>query len=267
MPQRHCRRRLSGPPNEPRDTRSSRLASSSHPAAATFRAGTPRAARTSTAIATATPRRDIRSSPGRSRRSRTSRSTSRAWSRCDPRHACASSTRVIRPIQGGGSGSRALRRDAVGPNSGETNEGPGWRLDPRVQPADGQPVHGYCGGRRSRCPVFVLPRWMDELIVFRLGCGGCRKGFVVCRPDYRGQGYCNDACRELEQAAIHRRATARHQRSDEGRRDHAAHQRASKARKRVESGAMTDVSRRKVASRAEWSAPDDPIPCAASAGT
>jgi hypothetical protein len=106
---------------------------------------------------------------------------------------------------------------------------------------------------------------MDELVVFKLGCGGCRKGFVVCRPDYRGQGYCNDACRELEQAALRRLRNARHQRSDEGRQDHAAHQRTAMARKHAEDEAMTDAGRQKVAPRAEWSAPDDPIPLAESA--
>src|SRR3954463_14906120 len=106
---------------------------------------------------------------------------------------------------------------------------------------------------------------MDALVVFRLSCSGCRRGFVVCRPDYRGQGYCNDGCRELEQAALRRRTNARHQRSSEGRQDHVAHQRTSVARKRAECEAMTDGGREKVAPRAEWSAPDDPIPLAASA--
>src|SRR5437868_9251385 len=106
---------------------------------------------------------------------------------------------------------------------------------------------------------------MGELVVFRLDCGWCGEGFVVCRPHYRGQGYCNKVCRKLEKAALRRLTNARHQRSDEGRQDHAAHQRASKARKRAESEAMTDVGRQKVAPRAEWSAPADPIPLAASA--
>jgi hypothetical protein len=49
---------------------------------------------------------------------------------------------------------------------------------------------------------------------------------VVCRADYRGQGYCGEECRERERAALRRLANARHQRSVEGRDDHAAHQRA-----------------------------------------
>jgi hypothetical protein len=88
---------------------------------------------------------------------------------------------------------------------------------------------------------------MDELVVFELTCSYCAKKFVVCRPDYRGQGYCKDVCRELEQAALRRLANAKHQRSEEGRRDHAAHQRALVTRKRAEAQAVTDVSRQEVA--------------------
>jgi len=99
---------------------------------------------------------------------------------------------------------------------------------------------------------------MDELVVFELTCGYCAKTFVVCRPDYRGQSYCKDVCRELEQAALRRLANAKHQRSEEGRRDHAEHQRTLVTRKRAEAQAVTDVSRQKVAPRAEWPAPGDP---------
>src|SRR5215475_2646840 len=99
---------------------------------------------------------------------------------------------------------------------------------------------------------------MDELVVFELTCDYFTKKFAVCRPDYRGQGYCKDVCRELEQSALRRLANAKHQRSEEGRRDHAQHQRTLMTRKRAEAQAVTDVSRQKVAPRAEWSAPDDP---------
>src|SRR6185436_21069997 len=99
---------------------------------------------------------------------------------------------------------------------------------------------------------------MDALDVFELSCSHCARSFHVCRSDYRGQEYCSDECRELAQGAIRRLANARHQRSDEGRRDHAEHQRASVARKQVEAQAMTDVTRQEVAPGARWSAPDDP---------
>src|SRR5262245_18578383 len=99
---------------------------------------------------------------------------------------------------------------------------------------------------------------MDELVAFELTCSYCRKTFVVCRPDYRGQSYCKDVCRELEQSALRRPANAKHQRSEEGRRDHAEHQRALATRKQAGAQAVTDASRQKVALRAEWSAPDDP---------
>src|SRR6185436_5900192 len=100
---------------------------------------------------------------------------------------------------------------------------------------------------------------MDELVVFALSCSYCGKTFVVCRPDYRGQGYDTDVCRELEQAALRRLANAKHQRSEEGRRDHAEHQRALVTRKQAEAQEVTDVSRQKVATGDEWSAPDDPL--------
>ena len=107
---------------------------------------------------------------------------------------------------------------------------------------------------------------MDELVVFALSCNYCGKTFVVCRPDYRGQGYDTDVCRELEQAALRRLANAKHQRSEEGRRDHSEHQRALVARKQAEAQAVTDVSRQKVAPGAEWPVPDDPQLLATSKG-
>ena len=97
---------------------------------------------------------------------------------------------------------------------------------------------------------------MDELDVFALTCAYCAAPFVVCRPDYRGQSYCGDECREYGRAAIRRLASAKHQRSDEGRRDHAVHQCELVARKHAESRAMTDVRRQKVAPRAECSVPE-----------
>src|SRR3954465_5721831 len=106
---------------------------------------------------------------------------------------------------------------------------------------------------------------MDELVVFELDCGRCGRGFRVCRAEYRGQGYCSEDCRELEQAALRRMANARHQRTDEGRQDHAAHQRTSKARKNAEAEGGTDGGPAEVALHAEWSAPESPIPLAASA--
>jgi hypothetical protein len=103
---------------------------------------------------------------------------------------------------------------------------------------------------------------MDELVVFALTCSYCEKTFGVCRPDYRGQGYCTADCRKLEQSALRRRTNAKHRRSEEGRQDHAEQQRALRTRKRAKAQAVTDVSRQKVAPRAEWLAPADPIPLA-----
>jgi hypothetical protein len=75
---------------------------------------------------------------------------------------------------------------------------------------------------------------------------------------------CSEGCCELEQAAQHRLATARHQRSALGRQDHAASERASAARKHVERQALTDDGSQPVALRAEWRPPIDPSPLAAS---
>jgi hypothetical protein len=96
-------------------------------------------------------------------------------------------------------------------------------------------------------------------VVFELHCRRCLRRFFVCRPDYRGQGYCSTDCCELEQAALHRVANARHQRSNEGRQDHAAHQRASAERKHAERQPLTGEGREKVALGAECLAPEDPF--------
>src|SRR3954471_82664 len=100
---------------------------------------------------------------------------------------------------------------------------------------------------------------MDEFVIFELRCGRCLTTFFVCRPDYRGQVYCSAECSELEEAALHRAANTRHQRSDEGRQDHAAHQRALVERKRAETQALTGEGRQEVAPRAQWSPPKGPM--------
>src|SRR5215471_11289427 len=100
---------------------------------------------------------------------------------------------------------------------------------------------------------------MGGLAIYQLRCESCLTAFHVCRPDYRGQRYCDEDCREVEQAARHRLSSARHQRSDLGRQDHACHQAESVKRKRAKRQALTVEGRQKVALGAEWRPSEGPI--------
>ena len=61
----------------------------------------------------------------------------------------------------------------------------------------------------------------------------CGTVFSLCGSCYRGQTYCEDHCRATAQRHQRRHATARHQRSLEGRLDHRDRQRAYRARRRL----------------------------------
>ena len=61
---------------------------------------------------------------------------------------------------------------------------------------------------------------------------GCGTVFSICGSCWRGQAYCGAPCRATAQRAQRRHATARHQRSPEGRLDHRDRQRAYRARRR-----------------------------------
>ena len=61
---------------------------------------------------------------------------------------------------------------------------------------------------------------------------GCGTVFSLCGSCWRGQAYCGARCRAVAQRRQRRRATARHQRSLEGRLDHRDRQRAYRARRR-----------------------------------
>ena len=54
--------------------------------------------------------------------------------------------------------------------------------------------------------------------------------FWVCRPCFRGQAYCREACRHRQRAQQRRRANHRHQQSSEGRLDHRDRQRTYRTR-------------------------------------
>ena len=61
-------------------------------------------------------------------------------------------------------------------------------------------------------------------------CAACRRIFNVCRPHDRGQMYCSQPCRKKARQRVCRAARARHQATDEGRRDHRDRQRAYRRR-------------------------------------
>lgn len=84
------------------------------------------------------------------------------------------------------------------------------------------------------------PRWGGLLrsfmatadVVIQICCACCAKVFVLCRSCYRGQVYCDDACRKNGTRRRQRLARSRHQRTPEGRRDHRDRMRALRSRRR-----------------------------------
>jgi len=102
---------------------------------------------------------------------------------------------------------------------------------------------------------------MDAAVpVYTMSCGWCGTRFYVCRPHYRGQEYCDDLCRAAAEAANHRAASARYQRSlgDDGKQDRREQERARRQRKHAEEGAVADAGSRKLASEAECCLPAIP---------
>lgn len=53
----------------------------------------------------------------------------------------------------------------------------------------------------------------------------------MCRPCFRGEGYCGESCRSEQRRKQLRRANRRHQRSPEGRLDHRDRQRTYRQRR------------------------------------
>src|SRR5262245_47024537 len=95
----------------------------------------------------------------------------------------------------------------------------------------------------------------DRLSLYELRCLWCAGTYFVCRRDFRGQWYCSQACRVASQAANHRQASARYERSlgAEGRQDRRDLQRMRRIRKRAEIGAVHDEGREEVALEAKCS--------------
>jgi hypothetical protein len=80
---------------------------------------------------------------------------------------------------------------------------------------------------------------MDEELRFER-CALCLFVFCICRPCYRGHGFCGLPCKVAARTKSKRAARARHRATDEGRLDHRDHERAR--RKRVSEAEMTGVA-------------------------
>ena len=97
----------------------------------------------------------------------------------------------------------------------------------------------------------------DELRFER--CGLCHFVFCVCRPCYRGQGFCGPPCKLAARATSKRAARARHRASDEGRLDHRDHERARRKRVReAETASVADHGPAFLSSVASVCPPRDP---------
>lgn len=59
----------------------------------------------------------------------------------------------------------------------------------------------------------------------------CGALFFICRPCYRGQRYCSEACRQVSRQQQRRAANRRHQQTPEGRLDHIDRQREYRRRR------------------------------------
>lgn len=72
----------------------------------------------------------------------------------------------------------------------------------------------------------------------------CQKIFYLCRSCFRGQRYCSTECRAYARRLQHRVASARYQRSPDGRRSHRDWQNAYRQRRRARSSPIlvTDPS-------------------------
>ena len=98
----------------------------------------------------------------------------------------------------------------------------------------------------------------DEQLRFER-CGLCQLVFCVCRPCYRGQGFCGPPCKVAARTKSKRAARARHRQSPEGRLDHRDHERARRKRLReAEISSVADHSPRFLDPVASVSPPRDP---------
>jgi len=91
-------------------------------------------------------------------------------------------------------------------------------------------------GTASSEPVLLRER--------RCQASGCHKVFYLCPSCDRGQGYCSPPCRAQARRLQHRTASARYQRTPEGRAGHCDWQRAYRERLRARAATppVTDLS-------------------------
>src|SRR3954471_20880720 len=94
----------------------------------------------------------------------------------------------------------------------------------------------------------------DKQLLCLERCGFCSSLFALCRPCFRGQGYCDDACRSPARAAQKQQARARHQASPLGRKDHRDRNRDWRLRKRAatEAGVMDQGSEKLATPGSVW---------------
>ena len=94
----------------------------------------------------------------------------------------------------------------------------------------------------------------------------CQKLFYLCRSCFRGQRYCSTECGTYARRLQHRAASARYQRSPDGRRSHCEWQNAYRQRRRASRSSsptlVTDSSSISSATRASCGSDDAsrPVP-------
>lgn len=86
-------------------------------------------------------------------------------------------------------------------------------------------------------------------------CALCQALFWICRPCYRGQGFCTTTCKLTARTSSKRRARSRHRQSVEGRLDHRDRERERRHRARV-----ADHTARFLAAVTRVCPPPDPVP-------
>ena len=103
---------------------------------------------------------------------------------------------------------------------------------------------------------------MDDYEELRLErCARCQALFWICRPCYRGQGFCALSCAAAARTISKRRARSRHRQSLEGRLDHRDRERDRRRRAREqEVDRVADHTPRFLAAVTRVCSPPDPVP-------
>jgi len=103
---------------------------------------------------------------------------------------------------------------------------------------------------------------MDDSEELRLErCTACQALFWICRPCYRGQGFCGLSCKTTARTSSKRHARLRHRQSVEGRLDHRDRERDRRRRVRdQEVDRVADHTPRFLAAVTRVCPPPDPTP-------